>query len=210
VLHDEFVRKQLASDSKLALIVPAFQIRQQCKSIDLSIVNPDQTEPECREENIPRVPRTMDDLTELLVSHKASAFDPTNRGGHGSTSYREWFRMEDGDLWDIPCILSNRYEPYLAARYCTDYPPYQEVFTGYGKNKMTVRLCWVILSLFVSVCMSFIFLVLILMLDAYFSSFYNVFHVSVANYANETYRIRLFSNRRRLCMSLSSPHRRLT
>ena len=40
-------------------------------------------------------------------------------------------------MWDLPCILSNRYEPYLATRYCKEYPPYQTAFTGYGKNKMT-------------------------------------------------------------------------
>lgn len=138
ILNLEFVRRELANDAKLALIIPAFQIRRKCSDLDWTTFNPEtEPEPECRDENIPRMPLNMEDLTELLVNHQASAFDPTNRGGHGSTSYREWFRMSDGELWDIPCILSNRYEPYVAARWCDAYPPYQEVFTGYGKNKMT-------------------------------------------------------------------------
>jgi hypothetical protein len=158
VLNLEFVRTELTNDPKLALIVPAFQIRRKCTDLDWATFEETKdadadananaaggagqslaaaTEPECREANIPRMPSTFDDLTELLVNHQSSAFDPTNRGGHGSTSYREWFRMSHGELWDIPCILSNRYEPYVAARWCDAYPPYQEVFTGYGKNKMT-------------------------------------------------------------------------
>mmetsp|Transcript_15617 Transcript_15617/g.22249 ORF Transcript_15617/g.22249 Transcript_15617/m.22249 type:complete len:314 (+) Transcript_15617:193-1134(+) len=138
VLHEDFVKEHLIQDAKLALVVPAFQIRQYCSK--RPILPPDVdplTQPECRDDNIPRVPKDFDSLTEMLISHKASAFDPTNRGGHGSTSYKEWFRMGEGDMWDIPCILSNRYEPYLAVRYCHDYPPYQPAFTGYGKNKMT-------------------------------------------------------------------------
>jgi len=66
-----------------------------------------------------------------------SPFDVTNRGGHGSTLYQNWFAQEEGYLLDLPCVRSNRYEPYMAFRYCQDLPPFQEVFTGYGKNKMT-------------------------------------------------------------------------
>lgn len=129
VLHDGSIKKRLAEDYKLALVVPAFQIRQQCKK--------KLPEFECRLDNIKVIPKDVDELISTVLSHKTSAFDPTNRGGHGSTSYLEWARMNPGDLRDIPCVLSNRYEPYLAVRYCKDYPPYQEIFTGYGKNKMT-------------------------------------------------------------------------
>ena len=68
---------------------------------------------------------------------QASAFDPTNFGGHGSTRYKEWLNQNSDELVDIPCVLSNRYEPYLVFRYCEDLPPFQNAFTGYGKNKMT-------------------------------------------------------------------------
>ena len=129
VLHHSDIKKRLAKDYKLALVVPAFQIRQKCKKT--------LSEYDCRLDNMKRIPKDVDELLPTVISHKTSAFDPTNRGGHGSTSYIEWARMNPGDLRDIPCILSNRYEPYLAVRYCKDYPPYQEIFTGYGKNKMT-------------------------------------------------------------------------
>ena len=125
-LHTDFMRRQLASDPQLALVVPAFQMTRVCKE-----------ERDCRTENMLQMPHHKKSLVDLVRQHKASAFDPTNRGGHGSTSYSEWFNMAHGDLWDIPCILSNRYEPYIGARYCSEFPPYQEVFTGYGKNKMT-------------------------------------------------------------------------
>jgi len=138
VLHGQFIKQQLASDSKLALVVPAFQIGQICKHIPTLPQGVDPlTQPECREDNLPRMPKDIDALTQMLLKHRASAFDPTNRGGHGSTSYKEWFQMTEGDLWDLPCILSNRYEPYVATRFCKEYPPYQPAFTGYGKNKMT-------------------------------------------------------------------------
>uniref|UniRef100_A0A7S2KQ05 Uncharacterized protein n=1 Tax=Leptocylindrus danicus TaxID=163516 RepID=A0A7S2KQ05_9STRA len=67
-------------------------------------------------------------------------FDPTNYGGHGSTDYDKFMQCDPGDLYDIPCALSNRYEPYVAVRYCEDLPPYQEQFTGYGKNKVSQAL----------------------------------------------------------------------
>jgi hypothetical protein len=125
-LQTDFMKQQLASDPKLALVIPAFQMSRVCKE-----------ERDCRPENMHKMPYSKQALVDLVRQHKASAFDPTNHGGHGSTSYSEWFNMAHGDLWDIPCILSNRYEPYIAVRYCADFPPYQEVFTGYGKNKMT-------------------------------------------------------------------------
>jgi hypothetical protein len=41
------------------------------------------------------------------------------------------------DVCGLASIKSNRYEPYLVVRYCSELPPFQEGFTGYGKNKMT-------------------------------------------------------------------------
>ena len=80
----------------------------------------------------------MDDLRPLLDSQDVGVFDlESNWNGHGSTSYKTFLLQNDGELFDLPCINSNRYEPYLAFRYCSDLPPFQEAFTGYGKNKMT-------------------------------------------------------------------------
>jgi hypothetical protein len=126
LLHLASVKKALAQDAKLALVVPAFQLHRQCREYR-----------DCSEENIPKMPIDFHAMLDTMVKGNGSPFDPTNRGGHGSTLYAEWIHQEPGDLLDIPCIRSNRYEPYLAFRYCRDLPPFQLQFSGYGKNKMT-------------------------------------------------------------------------
>ena len=86
------------------------------------------------------MPLDLHGLKQQILAHKVTRFDPTNRGGHGSTRYKEWFKQnyDDGDtLLEIDCFLSNRYEPYLVFRLCWELPPFQEAFAGYGKNKMT-------------------------------------------------------------------------
>mmetsp|Transcript_13983 Transcript_13983/g.20657 ORF Transcript_13983/g.20657 Transcript_13983/m.20657 type:complete len:452 (-) Transcript_13983:374-1729(-) len=120
------VRKALSDNSKLALVVPAFQLHRQCEEYR-----------DCREINIPMMPQDREDLIQTLAERKTTIFDPTNRGGHGSTRYEVWGNQEAGDLFEIPCFRSNRYEPYIAFRYCRDLPPFQTEFSGYGKNKMT-------------------------------------------------------------------------
>lgn len=127
ILHTKPVVEALANDTKLAIVVPAFQLTRQCTEYR-----------DCQEENVPLMPGTKEDLIELILDRQASPFDPTNRGGHGSTLYSVWANQESGQLEGIPCIRSNRYEPYLAFRYCRDMPPFQKAFSGYGKNKMTV------------------------------------------------------------------------
>ena len=117
----------LAEDHKLAIVLPAFQLFRQCKEYR-----------ECPEANTPVMPRTKEDLFGLVRSRQVSPFDPTNVGGHGSTRYVEWGAQLPGTVQPIPCVKSNRYEPYLIFRYCDALPPYQELFSGYGKNKMTV------------------------------------------------------------------------
>lgn len=117
----------LAEDPKQTLVLPAFQLNRQCKEWR-----------ECPEKNIPMMPKDKATLLDLMVEkHQANAFDPTNAGGHGSTLYREWLDQDAQDILEIPCVKSNRYEPYLVFRYCYDLPPFQDSFTGYGKNKMT-------------------------------------------------------------------------
>jgi Glycosyl-transferase for dystroglycan len=119
-------REALLSNSKLALVVPAFQLSRQCKEWR-----------DCREMNIPKMPHIKDELVDLMMKHQANAFDPSNRGGHGSTRYKDWLLQLEDELIPIDCVKSNRYEPYLVFRLCNDLPPFQESFTGYGKNKMT-------------------------------------------------------------------------
>lgn len=121
-LHVEALR----DDPQLALVLPAFALRRQCRPYK-----------ECPNKNIPRMPKTKADILENLYNRTVTAFDPTNYGGHGSTHYVEWMEQEDDELEEIDCVLSNRYEPYLVVRYCDALPPFQPSFTGYGKNKMT-------------------------------------------------------------------------
>ena len=126
ILMKDSVRETFASDPYLATVVPAFQMVRQCTQWR-----------DCRNKNIPVMPEDKGALLALVQKRKASSFDPTNTGGHGSTKYLTWRDQEEGTFVDLPCIKSNRYEPYLAIRYCSDLPPFQEGFTGYGKNKMT-------------------------------------------------------------------------
>lgn len=126
LLHLKEVKDSLSLDPKQAIVVPAFQLNRQCREYR-----------DCPEDNIPRMPRNRKDMLNTLMERKGYPFDPTNRGGHGSTMYEQWIQQQPGDLLDIPCIQSNRYEPYLAFRYCHDLPPFQIQFSGYGKNKMT-------------------------------------------------------------------------
>ena len=130
ILDDETTKERLASDSKLATVLPVFQMNRRCKDyID------------CRDLNIPQMPKNKEELINLIRKKAASTFDPTNVGGHGSTKYITWRDQKIGTFVDLPCITSNRYEPYLTVRYCSDLPPFQEGFAGYGKNKMTVSFC---------------------------------------------------------------------
>jgi hypothetical protein len=124
-LMRDHVRHALAMDPKAALVLPAFQMKRQCKDLR-----------ECPEVNIPIMPHNQNDLFDLFRNKNATQFDPYNRGGHGSTRYRDWMKQTE-ELLPISCVLSNRYEPYLVVRYCHDLPPFQTAFSGYGKNKMT-------------------------------------------------------------------------
>ncbi len=119
-------RAFLMSSTKIALLMPAFQMFRQCEEWR-----------DCQERNIPLMAQTRDELIHMLMQGKADPFDPTNPGGHGSTRYRDWLTQASDTLLPLECVLSNRFEPYLVFRYCADLPPFQEVFSGYGKNKMT-------------------------------------------------------------------------
>jgi hypothetical protein len=130
ILSNVTVRERLASDGRLAAVIPAFQMNRRCREYA-----------DCRERNVPSMPSNREELIRRMTLQRGavSAFDPTNRGGHGSTRYNAWIDQEDGTFVDLGCVKSNRYEPYLAIRRCAEMPPFQEGFTGYGKNKMTVR-----------------------------------------------------------------------
>ena len=125
-LMKDTIRKALAEDYKRSLVIPAWQLFRQCTDwVD------------CRDENIPYMPFSLHELYEMLSEKRGFIFDPTNKGGHGSTRYKDWLHQQPGSLLDIECLVSKRYEPFLVFRYCNELPPFQEQFTGYGKNKMT-------------------------------------------------------------------------
>ena len=90
VLEMDSVKEEFAKDHKLAAVVPAFQIMRQCKEYR-----------DCREENLAKMPNTTEEMMDLVKNAQAGAFDPTNRGGHGSTSYGAWYLQKEGEMYDL-------------------------------------------------------------------------------------------------------------
>jgi hypothetical protein len=126
ILDSDIVRQKFAQDPKAAMVIPAFSMKRQCVE-----------ERDCVELNVPAMPLRRRQMLDTILAKKALQFDPTNAGGHGSTRYTDWINQRSTTLIPIECVKSNRYEPYLVFRYCQDLPPFQEIFTGYGKNKMS-------------------------------------------------------------------------
>ena len=123
------------NESQLAIVVPAFQIHRGCREYK-----------DCRSENLQNMPDNVLDLIQSIKDRNCLPFDPTNKHGHGSTMYKEWLESQLkeqvtgiplDEMIALPCIHSDRYEPYVVVRYCDTLPPYQQEFVGYGKNKMT-------------------------------------------------------------------------
>jgi hypothetical protein len=120
------IQQALLEDPKHALVIPAFGLYRQCYEWR-----------ECPEDNIPEMPFTQEDVFHMFEKRHGHIFDPTNKGGHGSTDYKTWFKQQPASLRSIDCLQSNRYEPFVMIRYCRDMPPFQAAFSGYGKNKVT-------------------------------------------------------------------------
>ncbi len=120
------VKEILAKNHKLAIVIPAFQLNRSCGVDEL-----------CDELNVQRMPYDKIELKRLILKGMATIFDPTNRGGHGTTNYKDWLHEHQHGLLDIPCIKSKRYEPYMVSRFCDVIPPFQDSFNGYGKNKLS-------------------------------------------------------------------------
>ena len=116
ILSKNEMKERFAKDAKLATIIPVFQMFRRCKEYK-----------DCQEKNIPMMPKDKESLINLIKKREASTFDPTNIGGHGSTKYITWRDQSPATFVELPCIKSNRYEPYLTFRYCSELPPFQEV-----------------------------------------------------------------------------------
>ncbi len=120
------VRKALSQDSKLGMVIPAFEAQ------DLNCG----TSSNCRSQQLDIVPRDFEDLVIGLGANRTLPYDPTYFAHQGSTNYRQWMRQNRGELLDISCVSSNQYQPYVVVRRCNDLPPFQEKFSGYGRNHM--------------------------------------------------------------------------
>ena len=170
LVHSADTIKALASDPKLAVVVPAFQrldvdcdIRQtsttkeeeiidniphvnnakETKVVHLSspsLISSPETEEQikqCVHQFKSSMPTGKGSLLSLIRSQMVSVFDPWAKEAHGTTDTNQWFRQKKNSLREVKCIKSSRWEPYLVLRMCSALPPYQESFTGYGKNKVS-------------------------------------------------------------------------
>jgi hypothetical protein len=128
-LHDALVkyRSVLASDDKLALVIPAFQVLNVCKPTDSQ---------RCRRLHLSMVPHTKAELLQGYEGgEKKRKIMPLK--AQSTTCSSSWRVQTADDLYPIACFISDDYEPYLAIRYCRETPPFQEAFNGFGENKVT-------------------------------------------------------------------------
>ncbi len=128
LIHHKDVRNRLKSDHLQLLVVPAFE--------RLTEGECDVDKDDCTAYYTASMPTTRRNLDSLIKNKKVHVFERFMSKAHGSTDANAWLRQRPGILRDINCIKSNRYEPYVVVRKCVDLPPFQEEFTGYGKNKI--------------------------------------------------------------------------
>lgn len=141
-LYKSILRYQglLHESNKNSIVVPAFQLNPTLECQDNKAI----VQEGCYETLHGLLPETRSDL----LQHYGHPFDePEPRifqftgkehyYGHSSTGYAEWLKQEPDTLEPILCLGSVRYEPYVVVRRCQELPPYQEHFTGYGKNKVS-------------------------------------------------------------------------
>lgn len=106
----------LSKDPKETIVVPAFMASAHC---DKDLKN-------CIRPNVTEIPSTKPDLLKGIFKGDVKIFDAeANPGGHGSTRYDAWMEQGPNTIVTIPCLSSDRYEPYVAAQYCNEMPPFQ-------------------------------------------------------------------------------------
>lgn len=125
-------------DPKRAIVIPAFA--RDVKTICTSSTAANDTHSERRmvecEREGEQMPDTYEQLLRCIIERKCHIFDRYNHNGHGTTDYRAWLKQGNDTFRNIPCFLSNRYEPYIVAAHHPLRPSFEENFTGYGKNKI--------------------------------------------------------------------------
>ena len=106
----------MSKDPKQTIVVPAFMASAKCSNDYKNCIRPKASE----------IPSTKPDLLKGMLRGDVKVFDAeTNPGGHGSTRYDAWMEQSTDTIVTIPCLSSDRYEPYVAAQYCHEMPPFQ-------------------------------------------------------------------------------------
>jgi len=82
------------------------------------------------------VPLDMAGLKQCMARKKCIVFQSDNSwDSHSTTNSAVWLR-EENKVRPLSCFHTNRYEPYVVVRHGPSTPPYDERFSGYGKNKI--------------------------------------------------------------------------
>ena len=126
-------------DAKHALVVPAFEIFKSPPECLKRL-----KEGEKRKRYFERnrcteaaMPRNFSGLQQCSAEGRCQPFDAAgNPEGHASTGFEMWFGKPTPGLRALPCFRSNRFEPYLVLPAAPAVPLYEELFAGYGKNKI--------------------------------------------------------------------------
>ncbi|KAL1526448.1 hypothetical protein AB1Y20_015160 [Prymnesium parvum] len=129
------IRRQLGTwgDSARALVIPNFQRNGHgCRN--------DVEQLACRhafEKDAIGMPNNFSDLRDCLAAKDCSVFDVEyNPQGQSSTDIQAWLSRERHDTYAIPCLVSERYEPFVVLQRTSHTPLFDERFHGYGKNKV--------------------------------------------------------------------------
>jgi hypothetical protein len=136
ILHDPSITTQLMDPGnvKLALVIPAFEyLANECNGDHAC-------DRELKKTYV--MPETMRELVQEYERKKVTVFERMVAQAHGSTDLKATLQQPPKSIRPIPCITSNRYEPYVVVRKCgiegrNVLPGYQQAFTGYGKNKIS-------------------------------------------------------------------------